>query len=353
MPLAGVLPWGSWRRYIYLRRAGTHVDNHSVPSSFGADNYAAQRGNPRYPCEARAATHMYSKGSARRPIYLRRVASGSHIYVRRGVESVAHGRHLGLGASGAAVAEGDVYATRMDGRRLDGSTVVVIGGSCGIGLACAGAAHDAGASVVIAGRSTEKLSRAQARLGGSVRAVAADVTDEAFVRNLFEKVERVDHLLIAAAETAAVGVAEAEEAEVRPTLNIRVWGGFFAAKHAAPVMAESGSITFMSGTSAHRPYPGAAMVAASGGAIEAFARALALELAPVRVNTICAGFVDTPLLDTYYGDGRDEAVRELAARLPVGRIGTPEDIADAFMFLVGNGFVTGTVLHMDGGKLLV
>ena len=95
------------------------------------------------------------------------------------------------------------------------------------------------------------------------------------------------------------------------------------------------------------------MVAASSGAIEAFARALALELAPVRVNTICAGFVDTPLLDAYYGDGRDEAVKELAARLPVGRIGKPEDIADAFLFLAGNGFVTGTVLHVDGGKLLV
>jgi len=230
---------------------------------------------------------------------------------------------------------------------------VVIGGGSGIGLACAEAARDAGASVVIASRSPERLARAQRQIGADVRTLVADVTHEASVRDLCEQVGRVNHLLVAAAETAAMGVAEAEEADVRPTLDIRVWGGFFAAKHAAPVMAEGGSITFMSGTSAHRPYPGAAMVAASGGAIEAFARALALELAPVRVNTICAGFVDTPLLDAYYGDGRDEAVRELAARLPVGRIGTPEDIADGAMFLMGNGFVTGTVLHIDGGKLLV
>lgn len=95
------------------------------------------------------------------------------------------------------------------------------------------------------------------------------------------------------------------------------------------------------------------MVAASSGAIEAFARALALDLAPIRVNTICAGIVDTPLLDAYYGDRRERAVRDLAARPPVGRIGTPDDIADAAMFLMGNGFVTGTVLHIDGGKLLV
>ncbi|QIN84613.1 SDR family oxidoreductase [Rubrobacter tropicus] len=240
----------------------------------------------------------------------------------------------------------------MGERKLDGSMVMVIGGSSGIGLACAEAARDAGASVVIAGRSPEKLGRAKAQIGADVRTLVADVTDEASVRDLFGRVERVDHLLVAAAETAAVGVVEAEETDVRPTLDIRVWGGFFAAKHAAPAM-HGGSITFMSGTSSHRPYPGAAMVAASGGAIEAFARALALELAPIRVNTICAGFVDTPLLDAYYGDERDEAVRELTARLPVGRIGTPEDIADGAMFLMGNGFVTGTVLHIDGGKLLV
>jgi len=229
---------------------------------------------------------------------------------------------------------------------------MVIGGSSGIGLACAEAARDAGASVVVAGRSPEKLGHAKAQIGADIRTLVADVTDEASVRDLFGRVKRVDHLLVAAAETADVGVIEAEEFDVRPTLDIRVWGGFFAAKHAAPAM-NGGSITFMSGTSAHRPYPGASMVAASGGAVEAFARALALELAPVRVNTICAGFVDTPLLDAYYGDERDEAVRELAARLPVGRIGTPEDIADGAMFLMGNGFVTGTVLHVDGGKLLV
>lgn len=240
----------------------------------------------------------------------------------------------------------------MGERKLGGLTVMVIGGSSGIGLACAEAARDAGASVVIVGRSPKKLGRAKAQIGADIRTLVADVTDEASVRDLFRQVERVDHLLVAAAETAAVGVVEAEESDVRPTLDIRVWGGFFAAKHAAPAM-DGGSITFMSGTSSHRPYPGAAMVAASGGAVEAFARALALELAPVRVNTICAGFVDTPLLDAYYGDGRDEAVRELAERLPVGRIGTPEDIADGAMFLMGNGFVTGTVLHIDGGKLLV
>ena len=236
--------------------------------------------------------------------------------------------------------------------KLDGSTVVIIGGSSGIGLACAEAARNAGATVTIAGRSTERLQQAKAGMGDGINVFSLDVTEEAAVRNLFEGFARVDHLLISAAETAAASVSQAKAEYFRPTLETRVWGGFYAAKYAAGVM-KGGSITFMSGTSAHRPYLGSAMVAASSGAIESFARALALEIAPVRVNTICAGFVDTPLLDAYYGDQRDAAVSELAARLPVGRIGTPEDIADGALFLMCNGFVTGTVLHIDGGKLLV
>lgn len=240
----------------------------------------------------------------------------------------------------------------MSKRNLDGATVVVIGGGSGIGRACAEAARNAGAAVTIAGRSTEKLQHAKAGMGDDVRVLSLDVTDESAMRDFFDGFARVDHLLVAAAETVAANVAEAEAEYVRPTLETRVWGGFYAAKHTARVM-EGGSITFISGTSAHRPYPGSAMVAASSGAIEAFARALALELAPVRVNTICAGFVDTTLLDAYYGERREEEVKELAARLPVGRIGTPEDIADGALFLMGNGFVTGTVLHIDGGKLLV
>ncbi len=230
--------------------------------------------------------------------------------------------------------------------------MVVIGGSSGIGLACARAVRNADATVTIAGRSPEKLQRAKESIGDDVYVYPLDITDETAVRDFFGRFARLDHLIVAAAETAAASVSEAETEYVRPTLETRIWGGFYAAKYAAGVM-ESGSITFLSGTSAHRPYPGSAMVAASSGAIEAFARTLALEFAPVRVNSICAGFIDTPLLEAYYGDSRDATVRELAASLPVGRIGTPEDIADGALFLMGNGFVTGTVLHIDGGKLLV
>lgn len=229
--------------------------------------------------------------------------------------------------------------------------MVVIGGSSGIGLACVQSAHGAGASVVIAGRSAEKLSQARQRIGEDVTTASVDVAKESEVSALFGEIPRVDHLIVTAAETVSASIAEAEEREVRSTIDIRLWGGFRAAKYAAPRM-DGGSITFVSGTSSQRPYEGSAFVSASCGTIEAFSRALALELAPTRVNVIQAGIIDTPLLDDFYGEKREKVVRELANTLPAGRIGRPEDIADAAMFLMRNGFVTGTVLTIDGGKLL-
>lgn len=235
---------------------------------------------------------------------------------------------------------------------LSNRTVVVLGGSSGIGLACASAAHESGASVVIAGRSSEKLDLARERVGDAARTFTVDVADETSVRELFEQIERVDHLLVSAAETRAASMEEPESETLRATLDVRVWGGYYAAKHAVPRM-NGGSITFVSGLSAMRPYPGSEIIAASCGAIEAFSRALALDLAPIRVNTVCPGIVETPLLDGFYGEDREEVLRDLAARLPVGRVGEPEDIADAALFLMGNGFVTGSVLRVDGGGALV
>lgn len=228
----------------------------------------------------------------------------------------------------------------------------MLGGTSGIGLACVSLAASEGASVVVAGRSAERLESARQSLGEDARVRRLDVTEESAVRGLFEEVGGFDHLIVCAAETASSAVVGSDPDSLRSTFETRVWGGYFAAKHAAPQMS-GGSITFMSGLSAHRPYPGSAMTAASTGAIEAFSRALALELAPTRVNAVCPGIIDTPLLDGYYGDGREEFVRDLSRRLPVGRIGTPKDIADATLFLMTSGFITGTTLRVDGGGALV
>jgi NAD(P)-dependent dehydrogenase (short-subunit alcohol dehydrogenase family) len=125
------------------------------------------------------------------------------------------------------------------------------------------------------------------------------------------------------------------------------------AKHAAGWLRPGGSIGFTSGVAAYRPGPGGSMIAAVNGALEALARALALELAPVRVNVVSPGWVDTPIWDVLAGPAKAERLAEMGSRLPAGRVGKPAHIARAFVELMGNGFVTGTVLHVDGGHRLV
>jgi NAD(P)-dependent dehydrogenase (short-subunit alcohol dehydrogenase family) len=236
---------------------------------------------------------------------------------------------------------------------LKNTTVVILGGSSGIGLATAKAARAEGAQVIITGRSAERLQKARADLGDSVRTAALDVADETGTRAFFQDLNHVDHVFITAGTVSRDSRLAPESELMRPAMDTRFWGALYAAKYAAPKMNGSGSITFMSGTAARRPIAGASVASASCGAVEAFARALAVDLAPIRVNTIQPGFVDTPLLDEVLGAHRAEVLAAAAARLPVRRIGRPEDIADAVLFLMKNGYVNGITLTVDGGGLLV
>ena len=236
---------------------------------------------------------------------------------------------------------------------LKNSLVVILGGSTGIGLATARAAKTEGAQVIVTGRSPEKLQRAQAELGSDARTVVLDVADEEGTRSFFQGLARVDHVFITAGTLIADRKLAPDSDTLRPAMDTRFWGALYAAKYAAPKIAAGGSITFMSGVAAWRPLEGAAVASASCGAVEAFARALALDLAPIRVNTIEPGFVDTPLLDSLLGAKKGEILAAAAARLPVKRIGTAEDVADAVLFLMRNGYVTGITLTIDGGHTLV
>jgi NAD(P)-dependent dehydrogenase (short-subunit alcohol dehydrogenase family) len=236
---------------------------------------------------------------------------------------------------------------------LKNSLVVILGGSTGIGLATARAAKAEGAQVIVTGRSPEKLQRAQAELGSDVRTVVLDVADEEGTRRFFQGLAKVDHVFITAGTLIADRKLAPDSDSLRPAMDTRFWGALYAAKYAAPKIVAGGSITFMSGVAAWRPLEGAAVASASCGAVEAFARALALDLAPVRVNTIEPGYVDTPLLDSLLGAKKGEILAAAAARLPVKRIGTAEDVADAVLFLMKNGYVTGITLTIDGGHTLV
>jgi NAD(P)-dependent dehydrogenase (short-subunit alcohol dehydrogenase family) len=234
---------------------------------------------------------------------------------------------------------------------LNKATVVILGGSSGMGLATAKAAHAEGARVVITGRTPERLEAARAALGDKVRTVALDIRDEMGTRALFSGLDSVDHVFITAGTVLFDPKLATDATSVRPALDTRFWGAFNAAKFAAAKMSTRGSITFMSGTAAIRPIRGASVATASCGAVEAFARSLAVDLAPIRVNTIQPGLIETPFLDTL-GDRRNAIIAEYSARLPVGRVGRAEDVANAVLFLMKNGFVTGITLTIDGGGVL-
>lgn len=236
---------------------------------------------------------------------------------------------------------------------LKGKTVVILGGSSGMGLATAKAAVAEGAWVVITGRSKERLQSAQTALGSGARTAVVDASDEATTRSFFNDLTRLDHLFITAGTVVFDSNLVPAVSELRSAMDMRFCGALYAAKYAAAKLTPGGSITFMSGIAGHKPPNGAAVTAASCGAVEAFARSLAVNLAPIRVNTVCPGWVDTPLLDKLLGDKRIEIVADAAARLPVKRIGRPEEVADAVIFLMKNGFVTGVNLTIDGGDSLI
>lgn len=238
---------------------------------------------------------------------------------------------------------------------LANKKVVIIGGSSGIGLATAKAALGEGADVIITGRDESRLRIARDELGSEVRTVALHAADEPRTRALFEELGRVDHVFFTAATLLFSAKLAGDTAAMREAIDTRFWGSYYAAKYAAPLMPEDGSITFTTGTASRKPIPGAPVVSASCGAVDALARALALELAPIRVNTVAPGLTETPLHERLLGSKERAAkyIAATAARLPLKRTGQAEDIAQAVLFLMKNPFVTGITLTIDGGNMLI
>lgn len=230
---------------------------------------------------------------------------------------------------------------------LEGAQVVVVGGSSGIGLATAALARQQGAHVTIAGRSADKLAQAQQALG-DVRTVAADIATEASVARIFTALDRVDHVLISAGTLANGRIIDNDLETLRRIVDERIWGLVHVVRHVRPHMTE-GSIVFTSGGLSSRPRLGTAMLTAALAAVEALAPALALELAPVRVNAVTPGLIDTPLLNGAFGSDRESLIAARAAILPGKRVGTPEEVAEAVVMCMTNRYLNGMVLHIDGG----
>lgn len=236
--------------------------------------------------------------------------------------------------------------------RLDGAAVVVIGGTSGIGLATAVMAQAAGARVTVVGRDRGRLADALDQLGGTAHGVAFDVADERAVADLFGSLGPVDHVALLAGSRVDGEIAALDTSTIQTPIDDRLWGALYVCRYAAPAMTD-GSITICTGVGVARPRRGSAVVAAAAGAAEILARAAAQEVAPVRVNVIRPGFIDTPLITRVAGARRDDMIAAQAKRIPLGRIGRPEEIAHAILFLMTNTYVTGTTLTVDGGISLV
>jgi NAD(P)-dependent dehydrogenase (short-subunit alcohol dehydrogenase family) len=234
---------------------------------------------------------------------------------------------------------------------FEGADVLVIGGTSGIGLATATMAQEAGARVTVVGRDEDRLAGALEQLGGRARGVALDVANEGAVRDLFASFDHLDHVAMLAGTRADGEITTIDTATVAGPVDSRLWGALYVCRYAAPKMTD-GSITICTGVGVARPRRGGAIVAAAAGASEILARVVALELAPIRVNIIRPGMVDTPMLTRMAGDRLESFIASQAKRTPLGRIARPEEIAHGILFLMSNTYVTGSTLTIDGGLSL-
>jgi NAD(P)-dependent dehydrogenase (short-subunit alcohol dehydrogenase family) len=235
---------------------------------------------------------------------------------------------------------------------LRGKSILVFGGTSGIGLAAARQARAAGADVTVVGTNSERARGVAQDHGFGWR--TADVTQAESIERALADVGTVDHLVLLAGTFVAGKILEAEVDHLRRAFDERVWAAIHVLRALRGRLAVDGSVTFISGALAQRPTAqGTAVLAAASAAMEALARGLALELAPLRVNTLAPGMVETPILAKAFGVSRDAAIARMRDASPQRRLGTPQEAGAAVVFLMTNGWMNGATLHVDGGSRLV
>lgn len=234
---------------------------------------------------------------------------------------------------------------------LSGKNVLVIGGSSGIGYATAAGALAAGAKVTIASRSEEKLRAAKASLQGPVEARRLDVGDTAAVKAFFDASPTYDHIVVSGAAFKFGTVREQDIDDAYAAMNVKFWGAYRVARLAR--VAPGGSFVFVSGFLSRRPKPNMVLVGAINAALETLAQGLALEMAPLRFNVVSPGIIDTPTRAAMPADARKTMLENAAKALPVKRVGQAEDCADQILLMLRNTFMTGSVVYVDGGGLLI
>ena len=233
--------------------------------------------------------------------------------------------------------------------QLAGKKVVVVGGSSGIGLSTAELARREGADVIVASRNAARLDAVAEKLNAI--AIPTDVTDDKSVANLFKSSGPVDHVIVTAAQLRSGPFKTVAMEDVRSTFEGKFWGAWRVAREAQ--FRAGGSLTLVSGFLSVRPRPNSAIVSAANAALESLARALALELAPVRINCVSPGIIDTPIRAAMPEAARKEMLAKTAAGLPVGRVGLGDDVAQMILAVMTNGFATGSTVYLDGGALVM
>ena len=238
---------------------------------------------------------------------------------------------------------------------LQDKRVLVIGGGSGIGFAVAEAALREGARVTVASSSAARVEAAVARLGQGADALRIDVADEGSVAAAFDAAGPLDHIVFTAGDWGGprrTSLAEMDLAEAQQLFAIRFWGALRVAKRAAGVLPKDGSLTLTDGTIAHRPRKGSVVSTAMAGAVEHMTRALAVELAPIRVNCVCPAMIRTEVWNSIPEADREARFAEMTRRQLIPRIGEPAETAEAYLYLMKGGYTTGQVLMVEGGHML-
>lgn len=234
---------------------------------------------------------------------------------------------------------------------LKNKHILIVGGSSDIAAALASDLLHEDARVTLAGRDFEKTAVAAKAIGDAVRPIALDLSDEESIKaaaNQARTAGGLDHLVSVATERATGPVVSAERRALLAAFDAKIFGPILLAKHFAPLIAAEGSLLFFSGLGAWRPSPGGVVMAATNGGVSALASALAVELAPTRVNAISPGVIATSAWNTAVPD-KHLLFQRVAASAPARRVGTPSDVSAAARALLINPFITGETLHVDGG----
>ena len=234
---------------------------------------------------------------------------------------------------------------------MDGMNVVVIGGTSGIGLATAISSAQRGATVFAAGRSLDKIEACQASYP-DIQFRQVDTHDPEGLSVLFSEAGPIHHLVGAATgATRTNGPFMSQTDEQFRAAFDKFWGYTHVVRQGVPHLVEEASITLVSGTPARKCNPGMISVSCTGCAVEGFVRALTPELAPIRINGVAPGIIDTPMFD-HFGEKKAATLDAIGANFPLGRVGQPEEVAEAILLCMSNTYMTGVVIDVDGGALL-